>query len=152
MPTTHNYIPFVIRLVTPEDAATWEALRCAHWPDGAADHGSEVASFFAGTLDEPNAVLLAELSTGEIAGFTELSIRSDLPGAGGKRTGYVEGLYIRPEFRGRGLARRFLCAARDWACTQGCVAFASDRAGRIIFDSRFQDGFSPASSRGSPTA
>ena len=64
-------------------------------------------------------------------------VRTDLPDAEGKRTGYVEGLYIRPEFRGRGLARRFLIAARNWSREQQCQAFASDRAGRVIFDPRF---------------
>jgi aminoglycoside 6'-N-acetyltransferase I len=125
-------LQFILRPVIPDDAATWEALRCAHWPDGAADHGPEIASFFAGTLPEPQAVLMAVLPSGEIVGFTELSIRTDLPGAESKKTGYVEGLYIRPEFRGRGLARQFLIAARNWAREQGCTAFASDRAGRLI--------------------
>jgi aminoglycoside 6'-N-acetyltransferase I len=58
-------------------------------------------------------------------------------GAQGKKAGYVEGLYIRPEFRGHGLARRFLIAARNWARERGCDAFASDRAGRIIVDPHF---------------
>ena len=128
---------FALRPVVPEDAATWETLRCEHWPDGAADHGPEIASFFAGTLSEPLAVLVALLPSGEVVGFTELSVRTDLPDAEGKRTGYVEGLYIRPEFRERGLARRFLIAARNWSREQQCQAFASDRAGRVIFDPRF---------------
>jgi len=137
VPTTLHSMEFAIRPVTREDAATWEALRCAHWPDGAADHGPEIASFFAGTLPEPLAVLVAADPSGEIVGFTELSIRTDLPGTENRPTGYVEGLYIRPEFRGRGLARRFLIAARNWARAHGCQAFASDRAGRLIFDSNF---------------
>ena len=123
-----------IRPVVPADALTWEALRCAHWPDGAADHGPEIASFFAGTLPKPDAVFAALLPSGEMVGFTELSIRTDLPGTDGKRTGYVEGLYIRPEHRGHGLARRFLITARNWSREQKCAAFASDRAGRLIFD------------------
>jgi aminoglycoside 6'-N-acetyltransferase I len=127
----------LIRPVARKDAASWEALRCAHWPDGAADHGPEIASFFAGTLEEPLAVLVAEISSGEIVGFMELSIRTDLPGAEGRRTGYVEGLYIRPGFRGSGLVRRFLRAARNWAREKECAAFASDRAGRIIVDRSF---------------
>jgi len=137
MPVIVNSVQFTLRPVVPEDAAVWEALRCAHWPDGAADHGTEIAQFFAGTLPEPQAVLMAVLPSGEIAGFTELSIRMDLSGANGRRTGYVEGLYIRPEFRGRGLARQFLLAARNWSREQNCAAFASDRAGRVIFDLRF---------------
>ena len=126
-----------IRPVVREDAAVWEALRCAHWPDGAADHGPEIASFFAGTLPEPLAVLVAVVPSGAIVGFTELSIRTDLPGMEGTRAGYVEGLYLRPEFRGRGIARQLLRASRAWAHEQGCAAFASDRAGRLIIGANF---------------
>ena len=70
----------------------------------------------------------------------ELSIRYDLLGLEGIRTGYVEGLYVVPEVRHTGLARRFLGAARNWAQDHGCRAFASDRADRVIVDRRFVSG------------
>ena len=129
-----------IRPARPDDASSWLALRCELWPDGAADHGPEIASFFAGTLPEPAAVLVALLPSGEMIGIAELSIRTDLPGMEGRRTGYVEGLYLRPEFRGRGIARQLLQASRRWARDEKCATFASDRAGRIILDRSFQTG------------
>jgi GNAT superfamily N-acetyltransferase len=52
--------------------------------------------------------------------------------------GYVEGLYIEPEFRGRGITRRLLRFAQDWARKERCAAFASDRDGRIILDPRYR--------------
>ena len=90
--------------------------------------------FFAGSLEEPVAVLVAECPPGTIVGFAELSIRDDLPGLQGKRVGYVEGLYLRPEARHRGVAEKLLQASRTWARQQKCTAFASDRADRIIID------------------
>jgi aminoglycoside 6'-N-acetyltransferase I len=126
-----------IRSITEHDAAVWQQLRCELWPDGADEHAREIADFFAGKLFEPVAVLVAETPAREIVGFAELSIRGDIPGLEGKRVGYVEGLYVRPDVRHRGIAKRLLEAARAWAGQQQCAAFASDRAGRIVVDRRF---------------
>ena len=116
----------------------WRRLRTAHWPDGAEDHAGEIAAFFAGTLAEPQAVFLAEWK-GEAVAVMELSIRKDLPSLG-RKVGYVEGFYIVPGFRGRGLARQLLRAAQEWSREQGCAAFASDRAGRVMVDPKYRPG------------
>lgn len=116
-------------------------MRCELWPDGISDHGPEIASFFAGALEEPMAVLVAESASDGMVGFAEISIRTDLAGYEGKRVGYVEGLYVPPEFRARGVARKLLRSSWTWAREQECVAFASDRAERIIIDPRFSTHF-----------
>ena len=123
--------------ISPRDAPVWERLRRDLWPDGAGDHAAEIASFFAGTLDEPTAVLVAENREGAIVAFTELSIRDNLPGLEGKRVGYVEGLYVVPEARHRGIGRRLLHESRRWARDQKCAVFASDRAERVVVDKGF---------------
>jgi len=79
----------LIREIAVKDAAAWEAMRCELWPDGD-DHAEEIAAFFAGTLVEPEAVLVAE-DGGLLIGFAELSARRDVAGLEGKLTGYVEG-------------------------------------------------------------
>lgn len=130
---------FQIRPVIPSDAATWQSLRCNLWPDGAQDHGFEIARFFAGQLSEPLAVLLAIQGGNEVIGFVELSTRSDVPSLEGKRTGFIEGLYVVPEMRFTGAARALLRSAREWASSMKCVAFASDRFGRFIVDGHFAE-------------
>jgi aminoglycoside 6'-N-acetyltransferase I len=82
-------------------------------------------------------VLVAETETGAMVGVAELSVRDDIPSLEGKRTGYVEGLYVTPEYRHTGLAQKMLQASRTWAREQNCVAFGSDRAERIIIDNSF---------------
>ena len=126
-----------IRPVMPADAPAWEEMRSAMWPDGSDDHASEIASFYAGTLAEPEAVMVAETEDHKAIALLELSIRLDIPGLEGQPVGYVEGLYIKPEARGQGLGRRLLQAAREWARQRNCIGFASDRAGRMVIDRSF---------------
>ena len=128
----------LIRSVTPADAPAWEEMRCAMWPDGCSDHGLEIASFFAGTLTEPEAVMIAETEDHHAIALLELSIRLDVPGLEGLPVGYVEGLYIKPEARGQDLARQLLRESGEWARRHNCTGFASDRAGRIVIDRSFQ--------------
>ena len=125
-----------IRAAREADAEAWRLLRLALWPPD--DHREEVAAFFRGDLAEPLVVLLAQGQDGTLVGFAELSIRAEVPGAHSDRVGYVEGLYVVPGKRGRGIARRLLAASREWARSEGCGAFASDRAERVVFDPRFR--------------
>src|SRR5215469_1831511 len=92
-------LPVEILPIAAENAADWTRLRCLLWPDGVEDHAAEIAAFFAGTLVEPVAVLAAIARDGNLCGFVELSIRSELPALKDNRVGYVEGLYVVPEAR-----------------------------------------------------
>ena len=105
-----------VRALAPVDAASWLRMRQALWPDSEVH---EVTDFFAGKLEEPQAVLVAELDSALI-GFVELSVRSP------PRVGYLEGWYVEPEHRRRGVGRALVAAAEDWARGQGCKEFGSD--------------------------
>jgi aminoglycoside 6'-N-acetyltransferase I len=125
-----------IRGINPSDAVQWLTMRRVLWPGDDEAHASEVAAFFAGTLAEPQHVLFAQAGQTPV-GFAELSIREDIPGFAGRQVGYVEGLYVVPRYRAMGITRRLLRASSAWARGKSCVAFASDRADRIIIDRRF---------------
>jgi aminoglycoside 6'-N-acetyltransferase I len=130
-------MPLTIRAVRPEDALTWERLRFALWPGEDETHGEVTSAYFTGTRDDPAHVLLAEGPDGTLAGFAELSIRTDVEGLVGERTGYVEGLYVLPQSRFQGVAGQLLCASREWSRLQRCTRFASDREDRVIIDHTF---------------
>ena len=132
-------LPITTRSVTPADALVWQDLREALWSDEQGRHANDIASFFAGTLNEPNAVLLAETPDGDVVGLVELSLRSDIPGLLGQQTGYVEGLYVLPSHRFHGVARRLLESSKVWARQTGCLCFASDREDRVIVDRSFEN-------------
>jgi aminoglycoside 6'-N-acetyltransferase I len=126
----------VIRAVHPSDTAAWVKLRTALWRMEQKII-REIAQFFAGMLGVLNAAFIVENPAGKPIAILELSIREDVPGLEGKRAGYVEGLYVIPELRHHGIARGLLHTRLNWARENQCVAFASDRAERIVIHRRF---------------
>ena len=126
---------YLIRSVRRSDSLDWLRLRNLLWEGD--DHGAAITDYFAGTLVEPVEVLMAYDGTGTAVGHVELSIREDVAGLEGIRTGYVEGLYVQAADRSSGVALLLLRAAGRWAASQRCQAFASDRDDRVIIHGRF---------------
>lgn len=120
-------LPVTVRVATAPDASAWLALRLALWPEGsAAEHGEEMARFFRGQGSDPLAVLLAEDPSGRAVGLAELSIRPHAEGCHSDRVAYLEGWFVVPDARGRGVGRALVAAAEQWGRSQGCREFASD--------------------------
>ena len=64
---------------------------------------------------------------GQAQGFAEVAVRTDyVNGCRHRPALYLEGIYVRPEMRGQGMARALCAAAEDWGRNQGCREFASD--------------------------
>jgi len=118
----------VVRPAQARDAATWLPMRCSLRPGAEAEHVATVAAFFVGRAAEPQAVLLAESPQRGLVGFVELSVRSSAEGCRGPRVAYVEGLFVAPHVRRRGIGRTLIAAAERWALTQGCLELASHSA------------------------
>ena len=116
-----------IRHAAKSDAAPWLDLRHALWPHASKDeHHSDIQKFLAGVAREPQAVLVAEDDSGLLVGFAELSIRAYAEGCSTDRVAFLEGWYVSPTSRRRGIARLLIAAAEQWASRNGCVEFASD--------------------------
>lgn len=63
----------------------------------------------------------------EPAGFAQCSLRRDyVEGTASSPVGYLEGLFVKEEYRRRGGAKALLAACEQWAREQGCTEFASD--------------------------
>ncbi len=118
---------YSIRPVTQRDAAAWLRLRQGLWPESSeAELRAEIDEFFNGWALEPIAVLLAEDEPGVAVGMAELSIRSIVEGCSSGRVAYLEGWYVVPEARRRGVGRALVEAAEAWGREQGCTEFGSD--------------------------
>ncbi len=115
------------RPVKDDDAVAWTRLRQALWPDAVpGEHADAIARYFAGTLREPIMVLFAEDGHAHSIGFVELSLRAYAEGCQSDNVAYVEGWYVAPEARDRGVGRALIEAAEDWARREGCTELASD--------------------------
>lgn len=121
--------PVAVRIsdLRPADRDEWLVMRARLWPEsGLAEHQREVNAFFAGSLVEPLAVLIARAEDGAPVGFAELSIRGYVDGCDTRDVGYLEGWYVEPPYRFRGVGRSLVEASMAWARARGCREFASD--------------------------
>ena len=116
-----------IRAVCRDDLDGWVALRHALWPDQSLESlRHEGQRFFDAALPTLEAVLVAHDQTGRLIGFAELSRRAYAEGCETSPVGFLEGWYVAPESRGRGVGRALVHAAEQWARDLGCREFASD--------------------------
>lgn len=73
------------------------------------------------------AIFLAFDSEKAAGGFAHCSLRNDyVEGTNGGSIGYLEGIYVLPEYRLRGIAKSLVAQCEDWARKNGCKEFASD--------------------------
>jgi aminoglycoside 6'-N-acetyltransferase I len=120
-------VTVTVRPATRRDSGAWLRLRQALWPDGSeSEHRAEIDRFFAGQAREPLAVLLAEDAAGGVLGLAELSIRPSAEGCTSDRVAYLEGWFVVPEARRRGVGGALVATAEQWGRDQGCTEFASD--------------------------
>lgn len=115
----------MIRAVMPADVRHWRRLRASLWPETPdAAHAIDIQRFFWSSGPD-DACLVAE-EEGALVGFIELSIRGYAEGCDTDRVGYVEGWYVEPAWRRRGIGRALMAAGETWVRSRGCREFASD--------------------------
>jgi aminoglycoside 6'-N-acetyltransferase I len=118
-----------VRQARPSDLKTVMAHAIALWPDEPpAGMRRHMRALLAGKPEStlPLVIFLAERWERAI-GFIEVGLRSHADGCDGRRpVGYIEGWYVAPDQRGRGVGRALMDTAEAWARKQGCVEMASD--------------------------
>ena len=116
----------VVQRCASLDQPGWLEFRLAMWPDASAD---EHRGYMAISLAQPERFLqLVAYDERQVPiGFIEGSIRADyVNGTETSPVGFVEGVYVIPEMRRHGVARRLYAAIGDWAKARGCRELASD--------------------------
>lgn len=111
----------------PPDSWAWLEMRNDLWPNHENSwHAEEIKHFFNGMLKMPLAVLVAEDESTEIVGFVELNIRPYAEDCLTDRVAFLEGWYVKPNARKKGVGRALVQASLEWGREQGCTEFASD--------------------------
>lgn len=113
-----------IREAEKSDRNEWIRMRRLLWPECSTErHTLEVDLI----LSPPSIVLVAELTKMDLIGFVEISVRSDhVEGTTESPVPYLEGWYVDPKFRGKGIGKALIKAAEDFALKKGFKELASD--------------------------
>lgn len=107
--------PMKVRQILPEDRPDWLRMREALWPESLSDQ------------PDPRVVtFVAEEPDGRLVGFLELDHRKYAPGCEASPVLFIEGWYVDPDARSRGVGRALVRAAEQWALAHGHHEIASD--------------------------
>jgi len=78
-------------------------------------------------IAQPDAIIMLAYQDSEAIGFAQCQLRYDyVEGTSTTPVGYLEGLYVKENFRKQGIAKGLVQACENWARTKGCHEFASD--------------------------
>lgn len=107
--------------VTQKDFNEWLDLVLKLWPDVSA---TDLISI----LHSPRQVgFLVKTEDGSAIAFMNLSLRYEyVPDATQSPVAFVEGIYVKDEYRNQGIGKALIQLAEQWAYEQGCVELASD--------------------------
>lgn len=115
----------VVRRVAAEDEADWVRLRTALWPEWPDDHPVEIRAHLQ-EAPEREACFVAVVK-GEVVGFAEFRLREYAEECETSPVGYLEGIFVDPSVRVRGVGRALVEAGEGWSRDRGCTEMASDR-------------------------
>ncbi len=114
-----------IRQAAENDRSEWIRMRTALWPESPGDHPSEIDEFFE-QPKESLATLVAELDDGVLCGFLEAGTRPYAEGCLSSPVEYIEGWWVDPQHRHKGVGAALVGAAEEWAKKLGLSEMASD--------------------------
>jgi len=107
--------------VTSEHETVWAEMCVALWPDDSLDEWIQDGR------DDGFENQFLYMIDAAAAAFISLSLRHDyVEGTSTNPVGYLEAIYVKPEFQNRGIARKLVNFAKQWAVKHGCQELASD--------------------------
>ncbi len=114
----------LVRPLNQQDIDDWISLRARLWPD---EFVAELADDARRALasNPPLTVFVAEVA-GRRVGFIELGLRSYAEGCLSSPVPHVEGWYVEPDHRRRGVGEALMTAAETWCREAGYKELGSD--------------------------
>lgn len=116
-------MPPSIRKPNEKDLEAWLRLRCRLWPSASPEeHRDELVEL---RSNKDFYCLIAELD-GLTIGFLEAFVRPFANGCKSRPVPFLEGIWIEPEFRKKGVSRQLLSEFEKWAISNGFNEIGSD--------------------------
>lgn len=113
-----------IRAATHDDRDEWLRMREALWPEcPEMDHAVEMAECL---RRHSMTAFVVDRGDGGLGGFVEVAERPITEDNEPGPFAHVEGWYVDPDLRRKGLGRRLIDAAEEWARAQGYTEIRSD--------------------------
>ena len=114
----------MIRKATIEDSRALAEMAVQIWDSTTAE---DLAIEFSETLNSEQSAFFIQYIDEHPVGFAQCGLRTDyVEGTETSPVGYLEGIFVKEEFRKNGYAKDLLCACETWAKEAGCSEFASD--------------------------
>ena len=114
----------MVRKAEKKDISVIADLAVLLWSDNSAE---DLRNEFAEMLSNDGAQIFLKYENDVPVGFAQCQLRNDyVEGTETSPVGYLEGIFIKEDYRGRGYAKELLAACEKWAESKGCKEFASD--------------------------
>ena len=104
-----------VRPMRADERAAVEAMMAQLWPEDAPED-----------YDFGEVVWVWERETGGLGGFVSAALRPWAEGCASAPCPYVEGWWVAPDLRRRGVGGALFAAVEDWARSQGFTELGSD--------------------------
>ncbi len=116
----------IIRELLETDLNKWFALRKKLWDETPEDdHKNEMLDIIEHS-DTQSVIVAENPDDGVLVGFVEVSIRPFVEDCETDNVGYLEGWFVEPDSRRKGIGMRLVAMAEEWAREHGCTEMASD--------------------------
>lgn len=112
-----------IRQMHAGDRAVWAQMRAALWPE---ESEAGLAKGIDALLAGAEAWGFIAEAAGGAAGFAEIAIRPYANGCDSAPVAFLEGIWVKPQFRRRGIAAKLIAHAEAFIAARGFRELGSD--------------------------
>lgn len=113
-----------IKIAMRQDLKSLAGLALLLWPKHTL---SELKEEFQVLIQSSKAVVFLASEGAQDVAFAQCKLREDyVEGTSSSPVAYLEGIFVREEYRGQGIAKILLSECESWGRKQGCREFASD--------------------------
>ena len=114
----------MVRKAIYSDSRVLAEMAIQMWDSHTVD---ELETEFTETLNDKQSVFFIKYVNDVPVGFAQCGLRADyVEGTESSPVGYLEGIFVKKDYRNNGYAKELLLSCETWAKNIGCTEFASD--------------------------